>query len=48
MIFEIEKDFFKQMNNSVYGKTIKNKMSFGDEREIFRPMNDSVYGKTKC
>ena len=34
------------MNNSVYGKAIKEKMSFWGERDIFKLMNDSVYCRT--
>ena len=42
----MEKYFFKLMNNSVYGKAIKEKMSFQGERDIFKLMNDSVYCRT--
>ena len=34
------------MNNKVFDKIIRIKMSFWDERGIFRLMNNSVYCKT--
>ena len=42
----MEKDFFKVMNNIVYGKTIKKKMSFEMEKGLFKLMNNSVYDLT--
>ena len=42
----MKKDFFKLMNNSIYGKTVNKKMSFWDEIDIFRLINNSVYYKT--
>ena len=35
----------KLTNNSVYGKTVKKRLSFLDERNIFKLINNSVYSK---
>ena len=35
----------KLINNSAYGKSVKEKMSFWHEINIFKLMNNSIYGK---